>query len=130
VIAAGRGRILLIMLVAVVALAVGETLLSKGMKQLGRGGGGWAEQSLAGLRSAWIWIGLCLLLIHITLYMLALKGADLSFALPLTAASYPLAALMARFYLREEVGTTRWIGTLLITVGVAIVALGDGRADS
>jgi drug/metabolite transporter (DMT)-like permease len=130
VIAAGRGRILLIMLVAVVALAVGETLLSKGMKQLGRGGGGWAEQSLAGLRSTWIWIGLCLLLIHIALYMLALKGADLSFALPLTAASYPLAALMARFYLREEVGTTRWIGTLLITVGVAIVALGDGRADS
>lgn len=129
-IAAGRGRTLLIMLVAVVALAVGETLLSKGMKQLGRGGGGWAEQSLAGLRNAWIWIGLCLLLFHIALYMTALKVADLSFALPLTAASYPLAALMARFYLREEVGTTRWIGTLLITVGVAIVALGDGSADS
>ena len=31
-----RGRIVLIMLVAVVALAVGETLLSKGMKQAGR----------------------------------------------------------------------------------------------
>ena len=29
----GRGRIVLIMLVAVVVLAVGETLLSKGMKQ-------------------------------------------------------------------------------------------------
>jgi drug/metabolite transporter (DMT)-like permease len=49
----------------------------------------------------------------------------LSFALPLTAASYPLSALLARYYLHEHVGTARWLGTLLITVGVAIVAFGD-----
>jgi drug/metabolite transporter (DMT)-like permease len=109
---------------------MGETLLSKGMKQLGRTSGGWAEQALAALRNGWVWMGFLLLLIHIGLYMLALKGADLSFALPLTAASYPLAALLARFYLREEVGTGRWIGTLLITLGVAIVALGEASADS
>jgi drug/metabolite transporter (DMT)-like permease len=127
-ISAGRARILLIMLVAVVALAVGETLLSKGMKQLGRTDG-LADQAVAALRNGWISIGLFLLVIHIGLYMLALKSADLSFALPLTAASYPLAALMARFYLREEVGTTRWIGTLLITLGVAIVALGEATPD-
>ena len=125
-ISAGRGRILIIMLVAVVALAVGETLLSKGMKQVGRGGDGWAHQAAAVIRSGWIWAGLILLIVHVGLYMLALKGADLSLALPLTAASYPLAALLARFYLREEVGTARWIGTLVITAGVAIVALGDG----
>ena len=53
------------------------------------------------------------------------QGRDLSLALPLTAASYPLAALLARFYLREDVGTARWIGTLVITAGVAIVAWGD-----
>jgi drug/metabolite transporter (DMT)-like permease len=130
VISSARGRILLIMLVAVVALAVGETLLSKGMKQTGRTSGRWVVQATAVVRNGWIWMGLCLLLIHIGLYMLALRGADLSFALPLTAASYPLAALLARFYLREEVGTARWIGTLLITAGVAIVALGDASADS
>jgi uncharacterized membrane protein len=58
--------------------------------------------------------------------MLALRGADLSFALPLTAGSYPLAALLAKYYLHEDVGTWRWVGTFLITVGVALVALGDG----
>ena len=57
--------------------------------------------------------------------MLALKSADLSFALPLTAASYPLAALLAKFYLREDVSLARGIGTLLITVGVAVVVLGE-----
>jgi drug/metabolite transporter (DMT)-like permease len=125
----GRGRILLIMLGSVLALAAGETLLSKGMKQAGTVGGGWAAQALAVVRNGWIEIGLILLLSHLGLYMLALKRADLSYALPLTAASYPLAALLARFYLHEHVGIARWAGTIVITAGVAIVALGDVAAD-
>ncbi len=124
-----RARILLIMLAAVVALACGETALSKGMKQVGRVEGVWTAQALAVLRNGWIFAGLVLLLGHLGLYMLALKRADLSFALPLTAASYPLAAVLARFYLREDVGTARWLGTLVITAGVAIVALGDSAAN-
>jgi len=81
------------------------------------------------VRNGWIATGPVLLLSHLGLDMLALKRADLSFALPLTAASYPLAALLARFYLREDVGSARWVGTLVITAGVAIVALGDAAAD-
>ncbi len=119
-----RGQIVLIMLVAVVALAVGETLLAKGMKQTGRIEGGWLAQGTAVAQSGWIWAGCLLLLLHLGLYMLALSGADLSFALPLTAASYPLAALLAKYYLHENVGTARWVGTFLITLGVA--ALGRG----
>jgi drug/metabolite transporter (DMT)-like permease len=129
VISAGRGRILLIMLVAVVALAVGETFLSKGMKQTVRSAGGWADQAVAVVRNGWILAGFALMLIHVGLYMLALRGADLSFALPLTAASYPLGALLSRFYLHEDVGTTRWVGTFVITAGVAIIAFGDASAE-
>lgn len=121
----GRGRIVLIMLAAVVALAVGETLLSKGMKQSARSGGAWTAQVRAVALNGWIWTGCVLLLLHLGLYMLALRGADLSFALPLTAGSYPLAAVLAKYYLHENVGAARWAGTLLITVGVALVALGD-----
>jgi drug/metabolite transporter (DMT)-like permease len=126
---AGRGRVLLIMLVAVVALALGETLLSKGMKQIGRAGGGWLDQAVATVRNPWIGVGILLLVIQLGLYMIALQVADLSFVLPLTAASYPLATVLARYYLREDVGTARWLGTLLITAGVAIVALGDPSAE-
>jgi drug/metabolite transporter (DMT)-like permease len=125
-----RIRILFIMLIAVVALAVGETLLSKGMKQVGRAGGGWFAQSTAVTRNAWVGAGLILLVVHVGLYMLALSRADLSFVVPLTAASYPLAALLARFYLREEVGAARWVGTLLITAGVAFVAFSNTRTES
>ena len=71
---AGRGRVLLIMLVAVIALAVGETLLSKGMKQVGRAGGGWLDQTTAVARNGWVAAGLLLLLVHVGLYMLALEA--------------------------------------------------------
>ncbi len=124
-----RGRILLIMLAAVVALTLGETALAKGMKQTARVGGEWTAQALAVARNGWIVAGVILLGLHLVLYLLALRRADLSFALPLTAASYPLSALLARFYLREDVGTARWIGTLLITAGVAIVALSEAAPD-
>ena len=107
-----RRRSCLIMLVAVVVLAAGETALSKGMKQVDRMQGGWVEQAIAVARNGWIAAGLVLLLAHLGLYMLALKSADLSFALPLTAASYPLARVLARFYLHEEVSLSRGLGTL------------------
>lgn len=127
---AGRGRVLLIMLVSVIALAVGQALLARGMKKAGRAGGGWLDQTMAVARNAWVGAGLLLLLVHVGLYMLALGIADLSFVMPLTAAVYPLAALLARFYLREDVGAARWAGTLLITAGVVIVALGNATPDS
>jgi drug/metabolite transporter (DMT)-like permease len=126
--APGRGMVLLIMLVAVVALAAGETALSKGMKQIDRLQGGWMAQAVGLVGNGWVAAGLVLLVAHLGLYMLALKSADLSYVLPLTAASYPLAALLARFYLHEEIGFSRIAGTLLITVGVAIVVLGEGGA--
>jgi drug/metabolite transporter (DMT)-like permease len=120
-----RSGVIFIMLVSVLALAAGETALSKGMKQLDRAPAGWAGQVISAARSGWIPAGLLLLVAHLGLYMIALKFADLSFALPLTAASYPLTALVARFYLHEDVNLSRGIGTLVITVGVAIVVLGE-----
>ena len=126
---ADRGRVLLIMLAAVLALTLGETALAKGVKQAGHIERGRAAQVVAVVLNRWVVAGSVLLVVHLGLYLLALRRSDLSFALPLTAASYPLSALMARFYLREDVGTVRWLGTLLITVGVAIVALSDAAAD-
>ena len=63
------------------------------------------------------------------LYMYALKSADLSFVLPLTAISYLLGAALARFYLHETVTPTRWIGALIITAGVVVVGLGESGSS-
>jgi len=120
-----QGPLLSLIGAAVIALAAGETLLAKGIKGSAVAGGRWTEQVASVLANPWIWAGVGLLLLHLILYMTALGKADLSLVLPMTAASYPLTTLLSSYYLHEEVGTTRWVGTLLITVGVAVVGFGD-----
>jgi drug/metabolite transporter (DMT)-like permease len=120
-----RIRVLVIMLAAVFALAAGETLLSKGMRQIGQEPRSWTRQAVAVARNGWVWAGCALLLVHLGLYMVALGEADLTFVLPLTAASYPLSALFAKYFLHEEVSLLRWVGMALITIGVAIVGFGE-----
>lgn len=51
-----------------------------------------------------------------------LKVADLSFAVPATAASFVIETLLARVILREHVGFVRWTGALLVACGVALLA--------
>jgi drug/metabolite transporter (DMT)-like permease len=116
------------MALAVLALALGETAIAKGMKQVGAVAGGLGAQIKAAVTNGWVISGAVLLAAHLGLYALVLSMADLSLAMPLTAASYPLGALLARFYLREDVNTARWLGTLIIALGVALVAWGETRA--
>ncbi len=122
-----RSYIFIFMSASVMALSLGETALAKGVKSAMECRGVSIGQVWAIARNGWVIAGVVLLAVHLLLYLMALRRADLSFALPMTAASYPLSALLARFYLREEVGTSRWFGTLLIAVGVAIVAFGEER---
>ena len=49
--------------------------------------------------------------------------ADLSFAVPATAASYVLETLLAKWILKERVDTRRWAGALLVACGVALLAV-------
>jgi drug/metabolite transporter (DMT)-like permease len=125
----GRTKVFAVMAVAVAALALGETAIAKGMKQVADAPGGRWAQLRAVAVNPWVAAGALLLAAHLGLYAFALGMADLSLAMPLTAASYPLGALLARFYLHEHVGPARWLGTLVIALGVALVAWGEaGRA--
>ncbi|HXY61769.1 MAG TPA: DMT family transporter, partial [Nitrospirota bacterium] len=74
-------------------------------------------------------LGVVFLGIFFFLYLAALSWADLSFVLPLTAVSYLFAALLARFFLKEDVSWYRWAGTFVIVIGIALVALG-GKSRS
>ena len=125
----GKLRLALLMLAAVGALALGETFISRGMKQAGEASspGFWAAASAA-VGNAWVVSGALLLALHLALYATALALADLSLVMPLTAASYPIGALLARFFLHEEVNLARWVGTAVITAGVAVVAWGEARS--
>jgi drug/metabolite transporter (DMT)-like permease len=121
---ADKWRVIGVMVVATVAVSLGETLLAKGMKETNSAGPGLAAQARAVLNAP-VLLGVLLMMAYFGLYMLALKWADLSFVLPLTAVSYLLGAALARFYLHEHVTPTRWLGALIITAGVVVVGLGE-----
>lgn len=49
--------------------------------------------------------------------------ADLSFAVPATAASFVSETILAKYLLKEHVNASRWAGVLLVTCGVALLAV-------
>jgi uncharacterized membrane protein len=55
--------------------------------------------------------------------MLLLSIADLSFAVPVTAASFVVETVLAKVILREHVNHLRWAGTLLVAGGVLLLAV-------
>jgi drug/metabolite transporter (DMT)-like permease len=56
-------------------------------------------------------------------FMKLLSMADLSFAVPVTAASVVLETLLACVLLRESVSALRWAGALCVACGVALLAM-------
>ena len=100
----------------------GDSLLARGMKDLG----GFSLHQLSGLVLAilnpWVAAGILLLLAFFSCYMSALSWADLTYVLPATSLGYVLVALIAHFGFHEQISTTRWLGIALIAVGVGFVA--------
>jgi drug/metabolite transporter (DMT)-like permease len=52
-----------------------------------------------------------------------LSIANVSFAIPATAASYLLEIALAKYVLKEEIGWKRWIGASLVAFGVLLISL-------
>jgi drug/metabolite transporter (DMT)-like permease len=123
----------IVVMIAALSASVGESLLSFGMRRYGSMDlaepSQWVILISSVVRNPYIFLGVVFLAIFFFLYLAALSWADLSFVLPLTAVSYLFAALLAKFFLKEEVSWHRWAGTLVIVIGIALVALG-GKARS
>jgi uncharacterized membrane protein len=109
--------------------AVGDSLLSHGMRQIG-------SISLAEWRSAIfaifnpsVALGILFLIAFFVTYTMALSWADLTYVLPATSLGYVLLAFLAKFFLHEQITTTRWLGILLISLGVGFVTQGPALTE-
>jgi drug/metabolite transporter (DMT)-like permease len=72
------------------------------------------------LRPLLLWAIFCMA-VSFFAFMLLLSVADLSFAVPATAASYVVETILARVLLKEQIGYRRWTGALLVAGGVALL---------
>jgi drug/metabolite transporter (DMT)-like permease len=71
-----------------------------------------------------MWVGISMM----TLAFFALLGAlslyNVSFVVPVTALSYVAGTFGGIVFLHERVSFQRWMGVLLVAIGVALVFLG------
>lgn len=74
------------------------------------------------LSSPWVGAGAVLMVGWMISRLALLSWADLSYVLPITALSYALSPLAGALLLNEYVSPHEWMGILLITLGVALVA--------
>lgn len=63
------------------------------------------------------------MIISFLAFVALLSVAELSFAVPATAAIFVLETAAAKLVLKESIGWQRWAGVLLIACGIALVSL-------
>ena|SRR5437868_8190171 len=119
-----NARRYLVLLAIVFSAAVGDVLLSIGMKQIGAISLTRSLDLVFALRNPFVSLGIVCLLIFFGSYLTALSWADLTYVLPATSMGYVIVALLSKFLLHENVTTSRWLGIALISAGVGFVAKG------
>ncbi|MDE1154505.1 MAG: EamA family transporter [Acidobacteriaceae bacterium] len=118
-----------ILLAIMLTASLGDSLLARGMAQIG-------EVDLHHLQLLWkalfnpfIDVGILLLIGFFAFYMTALSWADLTFVMPATAFGYVVVALISHYWLHEHLSLSRWLGIGLITCAVGFVANGPSRTE-
>ena len=105
--------------------SLGNVLLSRGMKQTGEivdfSPAALAATFVKTFTNSSIWLGVGSLLVFFVSYLLLLSWADLSYVQPASAIGYAFVAVLGYFVLGEFISPMRWIGVLIICVGVALV---------
>jgi drug/metabolite transporter (DMT)-like permease len=76
------------------------------------------------VQQPWMWIGLSLMALAFFSLLGVLSIENVSFVVPVTALSYAAGALGGVVFLGERVSGRRWVGVLLVCLGVTLVWLG------
>jgi drug/metabolite transporter (DMT)-like permease len=109
-----------------IAGPAGDVLLSKGMRHIAASTSDWTAAATADaagrvFSSGIIWLGLACLIAYVIAEMVVLSWADYTYVQPASAGSYGVVALLGYLLLGERISLTRWIGVLVICLGVFIV---------
>jgi len=80
---------------------------------------------LSALRVPWMWLGVGMMATAFFALLAALTIFNVSFVVPVTALSYVAGAFGSTVFLHERVNRQRWLGVLLVAVGVTLVFLGN-----
>jgi multidrug transporter EmrE-like cation transporter len=119
------GSILLILLSISIAVG-GQLLLKIGINRIGIvniEGFDFLKQLFLGvIKSPLILTGLFLYVISAAIWLIVISVVDLSFAYPFIGFTYVMVLVLSKFILKEDVNPVRWIGAIVITIGVIVIS--------
>lgn len=116
----------------VITQVLGDILLSQGMKHFDVN-----LSSFAGFLSLIIhlftniniWLGVGCLATSLALYLTSISKYEFSYVLPILASNYVLNAVFAWAILHEKISVIRWLGTLLVSMGVLIISYSEKKPE-
>jgi drug/metabolite transporter (DMT)-like permease len=113
----------------VIAGTGGELCVSRAMKVVGEAKSfrpmDIVNVILKALRVPWMWVGVGMMAVAFFALLATLSIFNVSFVVPVTALSYIAGAFGGRAFLGERVSRQRWLGVMLVAIGVILVCLGN-----
>lgn len=85
--------------------------------------------NIAALKSHWVWLGIISMLGSLVSWLYALRSVPLLIAFNLAAATLVIVPISSWVFLGEQISPVRWLGILLVTVGVLVVAKPLSRVE-
>jgi hypothetical protein len=108
----------------------GELCLSRAMKQIGEVHDFRPSSIIAvmgrAMRVSWMWLAILLMATGFFSLLTILSFENVSFVVPVSALSYAAGAYGGSLFLGEQVTPQRWLGVLLVCIGVTLVWKGRG----
>jgi drug/metabolite transporter (DMT)-like permease len=109
----------------------GEIAMTHGMKQVGEPE---SFRPLVLLRfigramsNGWVWVAVPLLAASFYSLLILLSWAPLSIVIPASAFNYVVGTFGAKYLLKEQVSIKRWMGVVMVCIGVTLVLLTGGN---
>jgi drug/metabolite transporter (DMT)-like permease len=103
----------------------GELCVSRAMKAVGEARGFHPAEllrvALRAISEPWMWAGVGMMALAFFALLGALSSYSVSFVVPVTALDYVAAACGSVVFLHEQVSPQRWLGVLLVAIGVTLV---------
>lgn len=120
-------REFLFLFVIVAAGTGGELCVSRAMKVVGEvhdfRPAALLQFVLRAVRVGWMWIGIGMMTLAFFALLAMLSMENVSFVVPVTALSYAAGAIGAMVFLHERISAQRWLGVLIVCIGVTLVWL-------
>lgn len=117
--------IALLVLAEIICNVIAQVSLKVGMTRIGHftfSGENLLPITLQVITSPWVIIGVAVYVVSLIIWLMVLSRVDVSLAYPLTSLGFVLNIVIACFLLGEHITLMRLSGTLIIMLGIFLVA--------